>query len=172
MRWAESTRNGRGPRSLAAIGRADYHRTAPPRFLGHQRPAGTGVTLIELLCVIAIIAILASLLLPAIARAYNRAKGMAEEMEAPQIEHLLLTETRNYCAATPQYNFGSKSEFADKCGFAPKCRDWVQAPTTEFVPFNHLDPTNKVVLAVHIGRNHATLYAFSKGDLSTRPEAH
>jgi prepilin-type N-terminal cleavage/methylation domain-containing protein len=128
------------------------------------------VTLIELLCVIAIIAILASLLLPAIARVYHRAKGMAEEMEAPEIEHLLLGETRNYCAANPQYNFDSRSDFADKCDLAPKCRDWVEASTTEFVPFNHLDPTNKLVLAVHLGRNHASLYVFSKGDLSIRPE--
>ena len=126
--------------------------------------------MVELLCVMAIIAILASLLLPVIFRAYSRVKGMAEEMEAPQIAHLLLKETRGYCAANPQYNFESKSEFADKCGLAPKCRDWVQASATEFVPFNYLAPTNEIVLAVHIGRNHATLYAFSKGELSIRPE--
>jgi type II secretory pathway pseudopilin PulG len=125
-----------------------------------------------MLCVLAIIAILATLLLPGISRAYERAKGMAEEMEAPQIADLLVEETQSYCAANPQYNFSSKSEFAGKCRLAPKCLGWVQASTSEFVSFNYLDPTNKIVLAVHIGRNHATLYAFSKGELSTRPKGH
>ena len=45
----------------------------------------------------------------------------------------------------------------------------VQAPTTEFVPFNYLDPTNQTVLSVHLGPRHATLYAFTKGTLSVRP---
>jgi type II secretory pathway pseudopilin PulG len=126
--------------------------------------------MIELLCVLVIIAILASLLLPAVARAYYKAKGMAEEFEAPEVEDLLLRATRGYCTANPNYNFASKSDFADKCNLAPKCRDWVAASTTEFLPFNYLDATNTVVLSVHLGRNHATLYAFSKGELSTQPE--
>ena len=118
----------------------------------------------------AIIAILAALLLPAVSQAYNRIKGAAELMEAPQIADMLLRETRAYCATHPQYNFGSKSDFADKCALAPKCLGWVQASTTQFVPFNYLDPTNETVLSVYLGPKHATLYAFTKGELSVRPE--
>jgi prepilin-type N-terminal cleavage/methylation domain-containing protein len=170
MWWTESMINGRSPRSLSVLARANHQRDALRRFFGHECSGCSGVTMVELLCVLVIIAILASLLLPAVFRAYNRAKGMAEEIEAPQIAHLLLGETRNYCTAHPQYNFGSKSDFTDKCGLAPKCRDWVQSSTTEFIPFSYLDPTNRIVLAVHIGRNQATLYAFSKGELSTRQD--
>jgi len=125
--------------------------------------------MIELLCVMAIIGILASMLLPAIARTYDRIKGQAEEFEAPTIEHMLLHETRSYCAAIPQYRFNDKNDFAEKCRLAPKCRNWVGASTTEFVPFTHLDPTNLTVLSVHIGPRHRTLYSFTKGDLSIRP---
>jgi prepilin-type N-terminal cleavage/methylation domain-containing protein len=162
--------SGAGPCSFPARGRADHQRAAPFGFFGRKSPPDAGVTLVELLCVVAIIAILASLLFPAILYAYNRVKGWAEEMDAPIIANLLVEETRRFCAANPQYSFSSKSEFADKCLLAPKCRNWVQAPTTEFVPFNYLTPTNKIVLAVHIGWNHATLYAFSKGELSTPSE--
>jgi type II secretory pathway pseudopilin PulG len=118
----------------------------------------------------AIIAILASLLLPAVSSAYSRVRGMAEEWEAPQVAEMLEHESRRYCAAHPQYNFGSKSDFADKCSLAPKCRDWVEASRTEFVPFGYLAPTNTIVLSVHIGRRHATLYAFTKDDLTALPQ--
>ena len=122
------------------------------------------------MCVMVIIAILAALLLPAVAKAYYRVKGMTDEMEADRVEEMLLKATRAYCAAQPQYNFGSKSDFADKCALAPKCRAWVQASTTVFVPFNYLAPTNETVLSVYLGPKHDSLYAFTKGELSIRPE--
>src|SRR3974377_2174978 len=128
------------------------------------------VTMIELMCVIAIIAILASLLLPAVMRAYLRIKGQAGEIEGAVIEHLLLHETRNYCAANPQYRFDSKNDFASKCRLGPKPLGWINASLTDFVPFTYLDSSNLVVLQVHIGKNHRVLYAFTKGDLSTRPD--
>ena len=57
-----------------------------------------------MLCVICILAILASLVLPAVARAYGRARGFAEEFEAPEIASMLCHETRNYCAANPTFD--------------------------------------------------------------------
>jgi type II secretory pathway pseudopilin PulG len=124
-----------------------------------------------MLCVIAIIAILASLLLPAVFRAYDKVRGMAEEQEAPEVARLLTDQSRKYCTTNPNYQFASPRDFADKCDLFPKCRAWVLASATEFAPFGYLDTTNKFVLTVHIGRRHATQYSFTKGTLTIVPDS-
>ena len=139
------------------------------RHLQRSGPA-TGMTLIELLCVMVIIAILMSLLLPTVSRAFLKVKGMAEEVEAPEIADLVITSSRNYCTVTPNYRFESKSDFAAKCGLPPKGRDWVVARTTEFTPFNYQDATNMIVLVFHYGKNRGKCWNFSKGLLSIKPE--
>ena|ERR1044071_6686091 len=123
-------------------------------------------SLIELLCVIAIISILASLLLPVVSRVYRRAKAMSEEMEEPVIAEMLRHEIRNYCAGRAQYQFDSKADFADKCALTPKCRQWIETSHTVFVPFNNLDSTNKVVVSFHFGNRYGNTDTFTKGDLT------
>lgn len=125
--------------------------------------------MIELLCVVVIISILASMLLPVVGRAYQRVKGMAEEFDSQAIQEMLLTESRRYCTTHPRYQFTSKQDFADKCGFSPKCQAWVRHSSTEFIPFSYLDDTNKLVLAVHIGPKRAIHYVFTKGELTVFP---
>jgi len=128
------------------------------------------VTLIELLCVITIISILISLLMPAVSRAYQKAKAMSDEVEAPEIADLVITASRKYCTVAPNYRFESKSDFATKCGLPPKGRDWVIAGRTEFTPFGCQDSANKVVLVFHYGRNNAKSYSFTAGQLSKAPQ--
>lgn len=116
-----------------------------------------------------IIAILMAMLMPAIMRAFQKAKGMSEEIESYGVFELLLKSTRHYCARSTNYQFNAKADFADKCNLPVKCRDWIGAGTTVFVPFNYLDSTDKVVLTFHYGRNRAELTTFTKGDLSIWP---
>ena len=141
-----------------------------PPLTAFRHRGSPAFTLVELLCVIAIIAILMSLLLPVLFRAYQRVGDMADEQEAPQVAHFLLKEARNYCTAHLQFRFDSKSDFEEKCKFDPKCRDWIERTATEFVPFDYLTPTNKIVVSFHFGRRNASTYFFSKADLSVRPD--
>lgn len=122
--------------------------------------------MIELLCVMVIIAILASLLLPTVARVYRRVKGWAEVNEAPEVADMLRHSTRGYCTSHPQFSFAGKSDFEDKCLLNPKCRVWIDASTTQFIPFSYGDPTNEVVLSVFLGPKHETVYMFTKQELS------
>ena len=125
--------------------------------------------MIELLCVMCILLILAGLLLPAVTRAYLRVRGFADEFDAPEISSMLLRESRKYCTANPKFQFASKTDFADKCVLWSKCRDWIMASATEFVPFNSLTPTTQLVLQVYLGPKHRTVYSYTSGDLSIRP---
>ncbi len=141
-----------------------------PMKMARAKNPRTGVTLIELLCVIAIIGILASLLLPAVMKAYLRIKGQADELEGGAVAWQLRDQAVRYCTQHPQFHFDSKQDFSQKCQFLPKPQKWVDSGSTEFLPFTNLDPTNRVVLTVHIGPKGRTAYYFNVADLSRVPE--
>ena len=124
--------------------------------------------MIELLCVITIIGILASLLLPALARAYSRVRAFEQEWDEGPVFSMLAKETQAYCATHPRYRFLSKSDLVEKCYLAPKPNAWVLARTTEFVPFGFMDDTNLIVLTFYIGPKHTT-NSFTKGELTITP---
>ncbi len=63
----------------------------------------SGVSLIELLCAITIIMILAALLLGPILKAYKRVKNFAGEMESPTLVHRVVKRLRSFHEAHKSY---------------------------------------------------------------------
>jgi prepilin-type N-terminal cleavage/methylation domain-containing protein len=130
-----------------------------------------GVTLIELLCVMVIISILVSLMMPSMMKAYRRAKAFGEEADSDEVFRMIRVSAVTYCTRTTNFQFATKAEFADKCNLGPKPRDWIGDSRTQFVPFGYKDITNKTVVTFHYGNQNRESFAYTKGDLSIRPES-
>src|SRR5689334_23069360 len=140
MAWTQSAFEGTWKAGRFGRGISNGNLTRLPQP-GGWRNCRTGVSLIELLCVICIIGILASMLLPTVARAYLRAKEFDEDMQGPIVMEMIRNTSRAYCVGHPRFQFSTKTDFAQKCSFPPKADQWVHSKS-EFVPFTYLDPTN------------------------------
>ena len=125
-----------------------------------------GFTLIELMCVLTIIAILVGLMLGPISRAYGKAKRLQWEMEAGTFVdrfHERLSERFGklgpevkYPALTAQQLYQARIISSDLLRF-------LQDKRVEFLPFSSDTPDETVILAVKLSKNR--WLSLSKSDL-------
>jgi prepilin-type N-terminal cleavage/methylation domain-containing protein len=111
-----------------------------------------GYSLIELLCVIAIISVLASLLLGPVAKALNKAHRFKWEMEsenfADRFRERLTAQfgrAEDYPAFTP--------EALHDAGIIDTFFDFLKDKRVAYTPFSSKDPDSLVVLRVVVTRN-------------------
>lgn len=112
-----------------------------------------GFSLIEVLCVMAIIAILVSLMLPAFARALRKARGLGDHLGGPsgiemRIDEVIINYTR-YRAANPNHGRLSRRAFIDNLQLSPTAEAWLTLKSVEYRPFSAADPTQQLAIVVY-----------------------
>ena len=104
------------------------------------------VTLIELLCVMAIIGVLMSLIAPAAFKALKKARQLSGEIEGPAFQEEIQRKYTPYRLAHPAHPTLDRTGFIRACGLGAKAAAWLRSGEVRFHPFNGATPPTTVVI--------------------------
>ena len=145
--------------------------TAPHRAPG--RALHQAFTLIELLCTVAIIAVLASLLLGASARVLKRMRAADWGDKAPYQLDLVKDSLRKRFQGQEDFPTATLEKLEAEGVLGPTQVRFLHDKRVGYVPFSGADPTNLVVVAVRIDSGFFTDKAtlvLTKGEIVAPPQ--
>ncbi|MBN8246862.1 MAG: type II secretion system protein [Verrucomicrobia bacterium] len=138
-----------------------------------SRARAGGFSLIELLCSMAIIALLAGLFLGPASRALRRARLLKLEMEAPAHIERLTDGMRRFAGSRKVYECPDLRTLLQQAQPGAPTERWLRSVTCEFTPFNDRTPGDRVVLAIGVptGRRDQVLgFLLTQAELTKIPE--
>lgn len=110
-------------------------------------------SLIELMCVITIILILVSMMMPAMWKALKKARGLGEHLGGPDGIHTQIDDVirnyANYRFAHPNHGPLNRSSFIRELHLSSAAEEWLKLSSVEYRPFAASDPPEQPVIIVY-----------------------
>ena len=113
----------------------------------HHKSTG-GVTLLEMLAVMAIIGILVSLLLGAVHKAHARVKDRVWRLEAPGFISLVHERLRTFYQSQSSYPAWTADDLYRRHVFDDRIMGFLRSPNVTFIPFSSSDSDDRWILKV------------------------